>query len=162
MTMSSQQEPGLLEEQALKRREKLLALKRKRDGQSSNDPDSSRAKDNGDDVLPTPIFRSYKPIDGNFHDNMIGEIKPVDIGEQVKEQLDAAKSQMVIDHVDVSSLAPRKPDWDLKRDITKKMARLEKRTRWVIAELIRERLQKKKEDFATVVTVAGEEVTFED
>jgi len=34
-------------------------------------------------------------------------------------------------------LAPRKPDWDLKRDISKKLEKLERRTQRTIAELIR-------------------------
>lgn len=42
---------------------------------------------------------------------------------------------------DLNTLAPRKPDWDLKRDIEKRMAKLERRTQRAIAELIRERLR---------------------
>lgn len=41
----------------------------------------------------------------------------------------------------MNTLAPRKPDWDLKRDIEKRMAKLERRTQRAIAELIRERLK---------------------
>ena len=33
-------------------------------------------------------------------------------------------------------MAPRKPDWDLKRDISKKLEKLERRTQRAIAELI--------------------------
>lgn len=38
-------------------------------------------------------------------------------------------------------MAPRKPDWDLKRDIERRMAKLERQTQRAIAELIRERLK---------------------
>lgn len=34
-------------------------------------------------------------------------------------------------------LAPRKPDWDLKRDVAKKLEKLERRTQRAIAQLIR-------------------------
>ena len=54
---------------------------------------------------------------------------------------------------DFTNLAPRKPDWDLKRDITPKLAKLEKRTQKAIAELIRERL--KEEDLANAVTAGA-------
>jgi hypothetical protein len=37
---------------------------------------------------------------------------------------------------DLINLAPRKPDWDLKRDISKKLERLERRTQRAIAEII--------------------------
>ncbi|CAG0882760.1 unnamed protein product [Cyprideis torosa] len=42
---------------------------------------------------------------------------------------------------DLTNLAPRKPDWDLKRDVAKKLEKLERRTQRAIAELIRERLK---------------------
>jgi hypothetical protein len=43
-----------------------------------------------------------------------------DVKTEVKELLDLAKNEMVIDQLDISSLAPRQPDWDLKRDAEKK------------------------------------------
>ena len=48
---------------------------------------------------------------------------------------------MVSDEVDLLNLAPRKPDWDLKRDIKTKLERLDRRTKRAIAEMIRERLK---------------------
>ena len=39
---------------------------------------------------------------------------------------------------DLINLAPRKPDWDLKRDVAKKLEKLERRTQRAIAQLIRE------------------------
>ncbi|KAJ1974700.1 hypothetical protein H4R35_003492 [Dimargaris xerosporica] len=43
--------------------------------------------------------------------------------------------------VSVNSLAPQKPNWDLKRDLQKKTERLEAKTQQAIAELIRRRVQ---------------------
>ena len=54
---------------------------------------------------------------------------------------------------DFTNLAPRKPDWDLKRDVAPKLARLERRTQRAIAELIRERLQE--EDLANAVSAGA-------
>ena len=48
---------------------------------------------------------------------------------------------------------PKKPDWDLKRDIAPKLEKLEKRTQKAIAELIRERL--KEEDLANAVAAGA-------
>lgn len=53
---------------------------------------------------------------------------------------------MVLQDLDISSLAPRKPDWDLKRDVAKKLEKLERRTQKAIAELIWERLKQGKDD----------------
>lgn len=51
------------------------------------------------------------------------------------------KQPMHIEEIDLGNLAPRKVDWDLKRDINKKLEKLERRTQRAIAELIRERLK---------------------
>jgi len=61
---------------------------------------------------------------------------------------------MVIEEIDITNLAPRKPDWDLKRDVSKKLERLERRTQKAIAELIRERLKMNQfEDISQAVNV---------
>lgn len=54
--------------------------------------------------------------------------------------------QVVLQDLDISSLAPRKPDWDLKRDVAKKLEKLERRTQKAIAELIWERLKEGNEE----------------
>lgn len=62
----------------------------------------------------------------------------------------------VTEEVDLLSLAPRKPDWDLKRDAEKKFKRLEKRTARAIAELTRERLLTgQKQSLAEVVATTS-------
>ena len=58
-----------------------------------------------------------------------------------------------MESLDFTNLAPKKPDWDLKRDIAPKLEKLEKRTQKAIAELIRERL--KEEDLATAAAVGA-------
>ncbi len=42
---------------------------------------------------------------------------------------------------DLNALAPKKPNWDLKRDLEKKLNRLDKMTQIAVADLIRKRLQ---------------------
>lgn len=68
------------------------------------------------------------------------------IDTEVLPQLEAMKQPMQIEEIDLSNLAPRKPDWDLKRDINKKLEKLERRTQRAIAELIRERLKEGQTD----------------
>jgi coiled-coil domain-containing protein 12 len=58
-----------------------------------------------------------------------------------------------MESLDFTNLAPKKPDWDLKRDIAPKLEKLEKRTQKAIAELIRERL--KEEDLANAVAAGA-------
>ena len=55
----------------------------------------------------------------------------------LKDQLAATKDLTRVETIDLSLLAPRKIDWDLKRDVEKKLDKLERKTQRVIAELIR-------------------------
>lgn len=65
--------------------------------------------------------------------------------------------------MDISSLAPRKPDWDLKRDVAKKLEKLERRTQKAIAELIWERLKQGTEDnLGAMITMTDNRTTDDD
>lgn len=82
MTMSDTT-PGSLEEQALKRRQRLLSLKRKREGRPDPDSSTTGNPENEHETLPKPIFRSYVPLDDKLQENVITDIRPEDITEQV-------------------------------------------------------------------------------
>merc|ERR1712116_88721 len=99
--------------------------------------------------LPTPVFRSYKPDAEELQDSVLPLAEPKEVEDDVQDVLALAKDTKIIDELDFVNLAPRKPDWDLKRDIAKKLEKLERRTQKAIVELIRERL--KEEDLAFAV-----------
>ncbi|CAH1099288.1 unnamed protein product [Psylliodes chrysocephalus] len=145
---------GHLEDEAFKRRERLKNLKRKRE-----DTNTQGEKDNeeGKCVLPKPQFRSYKPLNEKLENFMLNPAEPENVASQVQIQLESAKSAVVINQLDVTALAPRKPDWDLKRDVAKKLGKLEKQTQKAIAELIRYRLKESKqiEDLAAIVNAGA-------
>ena len=134
---------GSLEEQALKRKERLRNLKR-------------RFEDN-----PTPSEEASKAIsnDGPVEGMEIVERRvEEDIVTVMESQLDTLKTPLTIEEIDISNLAPRKPDWDLKRDAAKKLDLLEKKTQRAIAEIIRERLKSTNDgelDLQAAVSVAG-------
>lgn len=69
---------------------------------------------------------------------------------------------MVLQDLDISSLAPRKPDWDLKRDVAKKLEKLERRTQKAIAELIWERLKQGTDDNLGAMVTMNENRPTED
>ncbi|XP_023024565.2 coiled-coil domain-containing protein 12 [Leptinotarsa decemlineata] len=135
---TAQSNIGNAEDEALKRKEKLIALKRKREMRSESNSENSNADGLS---LPKPHFRSYKPTHETLQEFVLDPTKPGDVTSEVKDQLESAKSEIVIDQLDVTSLAPRKPNWDLKRDVAKKLEKLEHKTQKAIAELIRERLR---------------------
>lgn len=70
----------------------------------------------------------------------------------VKDQLEDMKQPLEVKDIDISNLAPRKVDFDLKRAINKKLQKLEKKTQKAISELIRERLNRE-DDLLTQVNV---------
>uniref|UniRef100_A0A8V5FYF3 Uncharacterized protein n=1 Tax=Melopsittacus undulatus TaxID=13146 RepID=A0A8V5FYF3_MELUD len=87
--------------------------------------------------LPRELkLRNYDPEDEELKKRKMPPAKPASVEDKVKDQLEAAKPEPIIDEVDLANLAPRKPDWDLKRDVAKKLEKLEKRTQRAIAELI--------------------------
>ena len=118
-----------------------------------------------------PQFRSYKPLDEDLQKSTVAAAQPEEMDVDIKTTLDKASDPVVIDELvfvaglfrywqrwrhfdtfqDLVNLAPRKPDWDLKRDVAKKLAKLDKRTQRAIAILIRERLMDAKSD--DIVTV---------
>merc|ERR1712059_50251 len=91
-------------------------------------------------------FRNYTPKDDELKVKKLEKIAPSDTSDHVQEHLEKAKPEAIADEVDLTTLAPRKPDWDLKRDVAKKLDKLEKRTQKAIVELIRERLENEKAD----------------
>ncbi|XP_044727261.1 coiled-coil domain-containing protein 12 [Chrysoperla carnea] len=162
MTIMSEPKIGSLEDEALKRKERLLALKRKRNHEEQNEKDNEN--NSNKETLPKPKFRSYQPEDDSLKQALIPAGKPANIQDEVKDQLAAGKSRVVIEELDIQNLAPRKPDWDLKRDVAKKLEILEKRTQRAIAELIRDRLKQRQDvtDLADAVNAITNADTSED
>nr|CAB3228141.1 coiled-coil domain-containing protein 12 [Phallusia mammillata] len=130
---------GKMEDEAKKRREKLKALRRQR--QEKGDADSKTTEK---EALPVPELklRNYQPISEDLKEVPVKKAEAGDVEAHIKEQLEGqTATPTVTDDVDLLNLAPRKPDWDLKRDIKSKMDKLERRTQRAIADLIRERLK---------------------
>lgn len=139
---------GKLEEEALKRKERLKNLKRKQE--STNGESDQKAE-----VVPKPVFRNYRPESEEIKETALEEIKPADVEAEVSSQLEMMQAPIVIEEIDIANLAPRKPDWDLKRDVSKKLEKLERRTQKAIAELIRDRLKAGQDDILQAVNVAS-------
>merc|ERR1719245_2511248 len=127
-------------------------MKRKLGGQKK---DGEEGGDQGDESLPTPIFRSYKPLAPELQENAFDTADPSLIEDKIQDSLAAAEETTMIEELDIVNLAPRKPDWDLKRDIAKKLEKLDKRTARAIGEIIRERLKAETEDDLASAVQAG-------
>lgn len=137
---------GSLEEQALKRRERLKNLKRKAETKSKEEtPQTNNGSESTAKVnlpVPTNLLKASTDEQQNSEVEM-EEIKPQneDVVTKITEEMNELKVPLVIEEIDIQNLAPRKPDWDLKRDVSKKLDILERRTQRAIAEIIRDRLK---------------------
>ncbi|CAF1593483.1 unnamed protein product [Adineta ricciae] len=158
-----------LEEEARKRKERLAQWKTNKQSAVSKrkeyEDDEKETNDVSEENIefPKPIFRNYKPNDSGPLSGAIVLPKPklIDVKSIIEDQAKSTSSndktgRDIAEDVDLLSLAPRKPDWDLKRDVEKKLKRLEKRTARAIAELTRERLlNDQKQSLAEVVATTS-------
>jgi len=142
---------GQLADEAKKRKERLRALKQKLMGAPAKDKEVRKI----DAPLPKPMFRSYNPTDEKFQDASVPKAKPIDIETQIADTLEHAVVKPIVEDVDLTSLAPRKPDWDLKRDVAPKLSKLERRTQRAIAELILDRLKNNQQNLAAAAVLSA-------
>ena len=74
---------GLLEDNAAKRKERLAALKRKlqtKDGEKSGEKEGEEEEEG----LPTPVFRSYKPLAPELQESAFDQADPHLIEEKIQ------------------------------------------------------------------------------
>lgn len=123
---------GSLEEQALKRKERLKNLQQRVKTKVIVELPAENA---AVEEMDTSTSAS------NEENGSAAKSKSADVVSEMETQLEALKAPFVVEEIDIQNLAPRKPDWDLKRDVSKKLEVLERRTQRAIAELIRDRLR---------------------
>ncbi|XP_062277983.1 coiled-coil domain-containing protein 12 [Scomber scombrus] len=153
---------GSLQVQALKRKERLKALRdkqfhRQEDGDDEPERKKASLEEPAEEKHRELKLRNYSPEDEELKQRQVPKAKPASVEDKVKDQLEAANPEPIIEEVDLANLAPRKPDWDLKRDVAKKLEKLERRTQRAIAELIRDRLRGSEEELAAAVGAVGVE-----
>jgi len=154
MTTEEDLPVGHLEDEARKRKERLKALRQKLQGKDPAE-DEEANKTAVSNVLPRPAFRSYNPQDEQLQESARPKALPVNIEEQISDTLEQGQVKTLLEDVELTNLAPRKPDWDLKRDVAPKLQKLERRTQRAIAELILDRLKNNQDDLAAAVQLSN-------
>eukprot|EP00128_Syssomonas_multiformis_P014449 Colp12_sorted_trinity150504_noHs@21221 len=129
-------------EEAAKRKARLLAMRQAAMGdQPAQESEPKRQKIDEEKKEDVQIkFRNYTPSDPTFTDKTLAKPDLPALEHEVKDMVESAKEASNFE-VDLDTIAPRKPNWDLKRDVEKKLEKLERRTQRAIHELIRRRLQ---------------------
>mmetsp|Transcript_187 Transcript_187/g.488 ORF Transcript_187/g.488 Transcript_187/m.488 type:complete len:160 (-) Transcript_187:618-1097(-) len=82
-------------------------------------------------------FRNYLPKDNQLKEKKVNAAKAPEFEEPVVEPTPGLDEQ-VEDEDALASLAPRKANWDLRRDVAKKLEKLERRTQRAMVELMQE------------------------
>ncbi|KAK0530065.1 hypothetical protein OC834_003453 [Tilletia horrida] len=129
-----------MEAAAAARRERLLALRQRRADEEAGliAPDArderwsiKRSFRNYDPVTGQPRKRGAAPILTDTVENAVRGVQEAIIAED-----DIKRGQ----DLDLLNIAPKKPNWDLKRDMEKRLAKLERRDQEARMILIRQRI----------------------
>eukprot|EP01099_Mayorella_cantabrigiensis_P004124 TRINITY_DN3104_c0_g1_i1.p1 TRINITY_DN3104_c0_g1~~TRINITY_DN3104_c0_g1_i1.p1 ORF type:complete len:170 (-),score=47.14 TRINITY_DN3104_c0_g1_i1:20-493(-) len=117
-----------------------------------SDQDESEESDSDDDDDEVPLkFRNYIPRDGTLKQKVVFREKVQPVGLELLEKLDQL-SKSGLDDTDLLSLAPKKPNWDLKRDLEGKFKKLEARTQRAILELLEENIRSREAPLSLTTT----------
>lgn len=109
---------GSLEELALKRRERLKNLKRK-----AQTDTATPTEHQPDEPTKTRLPRATQLLESQEAENGAGDdaamevvrVQDNDVVTTMTNEIDVMKKPLIIEEIDIQNLAPRKPDWDLKR-----------------------------------------------
>ncbi|KAE8445308.1 hypothetical protein EG329_013546 [Mollisiaceae sp. DMI_Dod_QoI] len=131
---------------------KLKSLKRKQPGDDNVAPESTRSPSPPAEPDVAKLHLSGRNYDSEAKGPKLGfEASPTqtvektleqqarDVEEEIKKK--ASEEEHDDKGVDLFKLQPKKPNWDLKRDLDKKLEILNIRTENAIAKMVRERIE---------------------
>jgi coiled-coil domain-containing protein 12 len=134
---------------------KLKSLKRKQpESETNGDEDTGPSLESSSSASTPSVVTNY--LSGRNYDPIsrgpkLGfEAPPTENQETLEDraahiadetQRQAEQEEKDEKPIDLFRLQPKKPNWDLKRDVERKMARLNVRTENAIARLVRERIE---------------------
>ncbi|KAG6837270.1 hypothetical protein H0H93_012275 [Arthromyces matolae] len=110
------------------RKARLIALRKRKEGEASDDGEASAVKGRNFDPETRTIRKHnpLEPLEDTVENNVEG------LAEKIITEDEVRRAQ----ELDIFNIAPKRPNWDLKRDLNKKLAKLERRTQEAIHTLI--------------------------
>ncbi|BEJ16435.1 hypothetical protein CspHIS471_0510400 [Cutaneotrichosporon sp. HIS471] len=114
------------------RKERLIALRRRKE-----------AHEKGESVNATFTFkqRNFDPETRQARKAGIAEETVEKEVEGLAEEIVREDEERRAEELDLFNIQPRRPNWDLKRDMTARMGKLERKTNESIATILRQRLR---------------------
>ncbi|KAK1227607.1 hypothetical protein PQX77_009382 [Marasmius sp. AFHP31] len=119
------------------RKARLLALKKRKEGRTDDDDEPIMKSRNFDPEART-LKKHTQSVDVEMEDTIEKNV------EGIAEQIIAEDEEKRQEELDIFNIAPKRPNWDLKRETDKKLEKLERRTQEAIHTLIRQRLATQK------------------
>merc|ERR1719456_21159 len=104
---------------------------------------SKKAKQDAQKEERLVRFRNYIPRTPELRDFCLAKVTSTDIEAMIDKEI-AESANAAEDQEAVMAIAPRKPNWDLKRDVERKMQVLQARTDRAVVQLIRQRIKQDK------------------
>ncbi|ESK88047.1 hypothetical protein Moror_10788 [Moniliophthora roreri MCA 2997] len=129
-----------LAEAAEARKARLLALKKRKAGEADEPVIKNRNFD-----PETRTLKKHTSEDVEMDDTVEKNV------EGLAEKIIAEDEKKRAEELDIFNIAPKRPNWDLKRETDKKLAKLERKTQEAIHTLIRQRLAAQKGDSDDIV-----------
>jgi len=123
-----------LAQESESRKSRLEALRRKKLGQEGGRASEEPILTTRNFDPETRTLRKRTREDGDQDDTVEKDIAGL------AEKIVAEDEKRRAEDLDLLNIAPKRPNWDLKRELERKMARLERKTQEAIHTLIRQRL----------------------
>ncbi|CAA7041231.1 unnamed protein product [Microthlaspi erraticum] len=128
-----------IEQKSAARKEALRAL---RAAQELSESKEDEQDDAVEEEAPAMKFRNYVPQDKELQD---GKVAPPEL-PKFEDPIAALVPAVEKKEDPFVNIAPKKPNWDLRRDVQKKLDKLEKRTQKAMSKLMQE--QEKEREMA--------------
>ena len=111
--------------------------------------DEGSGSDAGGDISPTssPVlkFRNYTPRDEDLVKGVLEEEEVPTLDDEYEMATEEIKEEREKQEADVD-IAPKAPNWDLKRDVEGKLALLQRQTQQAIVEILKEKIAREEEE----------------
>lgn len=153
-------EEDSVEQAAAARRERLKALREAKELLSTPDEDSIKSKsdaeeseENDEDKKLNMKFRNYLPQDKHLQE---GKLAPP-LLPKFEDPVASTHPPTEKNEDPFVNIAPKKPNWDLRRDVQKKLDKLERRTQKATFQLMEEQEKQNQESFEENGDAVGSE-----
>jgi len=126
------------------RKARLIALRKRKAGETV-EGDEPIIKNRNYDPESRTLKKHSREDDAMMQDTVEKDV------EGLAQKIIKEDEQRRAQELDVFNIAPKRPNWDLKRELDKKLAKLERKTQESIHTLIRQRLAAQKGDADDIV-----------